>query len=329
MNQQSQVKVVEVERPELKPNHVLVQTRYSMVSPGTEMTAIRSNRDTPSNLGYSASGIAVEVGDNVNHIKPGQRVACYGAPYVNHSEYLLVPKHLVSAVPESVDLRESASAGLGAIAIHAHRQAGLMFGEFAVIIGLGVIGQLIARIAQASAMKVLAVDLFEERREALAEVEGITICSSMEEVQEMVARISGGIGADAVFHCASGRQKELLDASFDWLRDRGKIVIVGDMTMDYTRSQMFRKEANVIISRAGGPGRYDPQYESECQDYPVGYVRWTEGRNIEEYIRLLSEKRIGISSLITREVPVEQVASIYEEYMTSPRNILGAVIAYE
>jgi len=328
VSQKCQVKVIENERPVIQPNYVLMQTRYSMISPGTELTSIRRSGENPSFLGYSASGIAVEVGDQVTNIKVGQQVACYGAPYVNHSEYLLVPKHLTTPVPQQVSLVEASAAGLGAIAIHALRQSGLVFGECAVIVGLGIIGQLIARIAHASALKVIAVDLIEERRNVLQEIQGITICNTIQEVENAVSKVTGNIGADAVFHCASGQQKELLDDSFDWIRDRGKIIIVGDMVMEYSRGQMFKKEADVIISRAGGPGRYDPEYERECRDYPVGYVRWTEGRNMEEYIRLLSENRISVGSLITRQASIIDAAELYRDFTDRPQSILGGVITY-
>ena len=324
----NQVKVIEKECPAIKPNYVLMKTHYSMVSPGTELTSIRRSRETPVSLGYSASGIALEVGENVEHIQAGQKVACYGAPYVNHSEYLLVPKHLITRVPDHVDLVEASAAGLGAIAIHALRQSKLVFGECAVIVGLGIIGQLVARIAEAAALKVVAVDLIEERRRALADVPGIAVCSNMCEVEAAVYERTNGIGADAVFHCAAGLQKQLLDDSFDWLRDRGKIVIVGDMVMEFTRAQMFKKEADVIISRAGGPGRYDKLYEGDGFDYPIGYVRWTEGRNTEEYIRLLSEGKISVRSLISKTQPVLDAAKLYEEFATAPQRILGGVITY-
>lgn len=328
VSQENEVKLVEKARPTLQPNCVLIQTKYSMVSPGTELTSIRRSGETPVSLGYSAAGIAAEVGEQIEHIQPGQQVACYGAPYVSHSEYLLVPKNLVTPVPDHVDLKEASAAGLGAIAIHALRRSGLMFGECAVIVGLGIIGQLVARIAHAAALKVVAVDLIAERRKALQDVPGIAVCSSVKEIPEAVRRLNGSIGADAVFHCAAGRQKDLLDASFDWIRDRGKMVIVGDMVMEFTRSQMFRKEADVIISRAGGPGRYDPGYERDGQDYPIGYVRWTEGRNTAEYIRLLAERRISIRSLISRTVPVHQAAEMYKDFAARPHAMIGGVIAY-
>ncbi|MCU6707319.1 zinc-binding alcohol dehydrogenase [Paenibacillus sp. J5C_2022] len=327
--QHGEVIILEKEQPYVKPNCVLVKTRYSMVSPGTEMTAIRRQAEQPHPLGYSAAGIAVEVGEDVPVLKEGQAVACYGAPYVNHSEYLLVPKHLIVPVPEHVELRSAASAGLGAIAIHALRQSELKFGECAVVVGLGIIGQLIARIAHAAALKVVAIDLLESRRELLQDVEGITICKCIEEVPDAVRQATGGIGADAVLHCAAGRQMELFDSSFDWLRDRGTVVIVGDMTVEYTRAKMFGKEARVLISRAGGPGRYDQQYEQDCVDYPVGYVRWTEGRNIGEYIRLLSERRIEVESLLSKQVPLSRAHELYADYANEPQNILGALIAYE
>lgn len=314
--------------PQIKNNFVLVKTAYSAISPGTELTSLRMMRDQPHPLGYSASGIALEVGENVADIQPGQPVACYGTPYVKHAEFLLVPKHLVVPVPSEVGLDEASTVGLGGIAIHALRQAALQFGETVIIVGLGILGQIMARIAHAACLKVIALDLLPERREALSSVRGITVCSRVEDIAGMVDKMTGSLGADAVLHCAGGHQKELLDQSFDWLVDRGKIVIVGDLYMEYTRARMFAKEAQVIISRAAGPGRYDRQYEYEGCDYPPGYVRWTEGRNLREYIHLLAERRIDIRALFTKRVPMTEAGKLYEAYGSNPQSLIGALLVY-
>lgn len=328
INLKGNVKVADEPQPQVKRNFVLVKAFYSTISPGTELTALRRMPEHPSPLGYSASGIAVSVGEGVAGIEQNQPVACYGGPYVKHAEYLLVPKHLVVPLPNSVPLMEASTVGLGAIAIHALRQADVRFGESVIIVGLGILGQIIARIAHAACARVIAFDILAERREALAGIGNVVICSSMEEIKEKIREISGGKGVDTVIHCAGGKQMELMDESFDWIRDRGKIVIVGDMYMEFTRSKMFLKEAQVLISRAGGPGRYDKAYEHDGCDYPVGYVRWTEERNLEEYIRLLAERRIDVSRLITNRVSMSDAWQVYEQYKNDPGSLLGAVIQY-
>ena len=146
----------------------------------------------------------------------------------------------------------------------------------------------------------------------------------------MEARLTeavGRYGADAVLHCASGPGEQLMNSSMKWIRDRGKIVIVGDLTAEFSRELMFGKEAQVLISRAGGPGRYDAQYERENRDYPIGYARWTEGRNVEEYIRLLAEGRISIKKLITNVYGIDDAAEAYENYR-QPTETIATVIKY-
>lgn len=328
INLKGNVKVADEPQPIVKRNFVLVKSIYSTISPGTELASLRRMPEHPSPLGYSASGIAVSIGEGVAGIEPNQQVACYGGPYVKHAEYLLVPKHLVVPVPANVPLINASTVGLGAIAIHALRQADLRFGESVVIVGLGILGQIMARIAHAACARVIAFDILGERREALSGIGNVVICSSMEEIKEKIRELTGGKGVDTVIHCAGGKQMELLDESFDWIRDRGKIVIVGDMYMEFTRSKMFLKEAQVLISRAGGPGRYDKAYEHDGCDYPVGYVRWTEERNMEEYIRLLAEQRIDVSRLITNQVSLSDAWQVYEQYKNDPGSLLGAVIQY-
>ncbi|WJH36948.1 zinc-binding alcohol dehydrogenase [Paenibacillus sp. CC-CFT747] len=328
INDKGQVKVADEPLPEVKSHYILVKTLYSAISPGTELTSLSRMPENSASLGYSAAGIAVAVGDGVEGIAVNQSVACYGSPYVKHAEYLLVPKHLAVPVPEQVELREASTAGLGAIAIHALRQAQLSFGETVVVVGLGILGQIMARIAGAACARVVAFDLLPERCAAIEGVDGIQVCRTMEELRETVAETTNGKGADSAFHCAAGKQKELLDESFDWLRDRGRIVIVGDMYMEFTRGKMFLKEAQVLISRAAGPGRYDEAYERDGCDYPIGYVRWTEERNLAEYIRLLAERRIDVSGLITNCVSVGEAWQVYEQYRHNPGSLLGAVISY-
>lgn len=329
INHRGNVKVADEPLPQVKNNFVLVKSIYSTISPGTELTALKRMPENPSPLGYSAAGIAISTGDGVIGIEPNQPVACYGGPYVKHAEYLLVPKHLVVPVPAHVPLMEASTVGLGAIAIHALRQANIKFGESIVIVGLGILGQIIARIAHAACVRVIAFDILEKRREALSVTGNIDVCSRTEEIKNKIQEISGSNGVDTVIHCAGGKQMELLDESFDWIRDRGKIVIVGDMYMEFTRSKMFLKEAQVLISRAGGPGRYDEAYEHDGCDYPIGYVRWTEERNLKEYIRLLAEQRIDVSGLITNQVALSDAWQVYEQYKHDPGSLLGAVIKYE
>jgi len=325
--QHGKIIIAEKEKPALLKGHVLIRTTYSAISPGTEMIFVRKASDQLATLGYNAVGVVERVGEGVEHIQVGQLVACYGAPYVHHAEWLAVPANLVAVVPDHVDPQEAAFAGLGAIAIHALRTADLRFGESVVVVGLGILGNLITQIAGAAAYRTVGLDLRGDRVAMLQE-QGFT--HMYQDQAEMEARLTdavGRFGADAVLHCASGPGEHLINSSMRWIRDRGKIVIVGDLTAEFSRELMFGREAQVLVSRAGGPGRYDAQYERENRDYPIGYARWTEGRNVEEYIRLLAEGRISIKKLITNVYPIDDAAEAYENYR-QPTETIATVIQY-
>ncbi|MDQ0338562.1 2-desacetyl-2-hydroxyethyl bacteriochlorophyllide A dehydrogenase [Caldalkalibacillus uzonensis] len=323
-----EIKIMDLPPPVIKDNHVIVKTEYSAVSPGTELMLLRKKHQVPMPLGYSASGLVIETGRNVDHVRIGERVACYGGPYVKHAEYLLVPKNLVVSVPDGVDMKEASMIGLGAIAIHALRQAGLKFGESVVVVGLGILGQLIAQIAHCAAFKVIGYDLLEERCQKLKDCGIDAVGQTLEEVQELVNIKTQHMGVDSVLLCTNGNSEGLIDHALTWIRDRGNVVIVGDLKPVFSRTQMFRKEAEILISRAAGPGRYDPDYETKGFDYPPSFVRWSEGRNMQEYIRLLAEKRINVASLVTHTVSINQLSHIYRSLMDQPQNMLGVLIDF-
>lgn len=327
VTQNGKIIVAEQEQPKLPNGHVLIRTMYSAISPGTEMIFVKQASEQQVNLGYNAIGIVEEVGDGVVHIKTGMLVACYGAPYVHHAEWLAVPANLVAPVPDHVDPKEAAFAGLGAIAIHALRMADLRFGESVIVTGLGILGNLIVQIANSAAYRTVGLDLRSDRVSMLLEQGFSHMYESQEGMESRLTEAVGRFGADAVLHCASGPGEKLINSSLGWIRDRGKIVIVGDLSAEFSRELMFGREAQVLISRAGGPGRYDAQYERENRDYPIGYVRWTEGRNVEEYIRLLAEGQISIKKLITNEYSIDDAALAYENYK-QPTETIATVIKY-
>jgi len=312
-----------VDIPKTIDRHVLVKTTYSGISNGTERLLLSERHETPISLGYSACGTVVEAGAEADHVSPGDLVAVYGAPYVRHAEYVLVPRHLVARVPAGVDPKEAAFVGLGAIAIHALRQARLQFGERVAIVGMGILGQIMAQIANAAAYDTVAYDLQEERCELFRSMCGGKAAATPEALAPLV-----GAGFDAVLLAANGKNEGLIDNALDWIRDKGRVVIVGDLEMKFSREKMFRKEADILISRAGGPGRYDAGYERGGTDYPSGFVRWTEGRNMGEYLRLLETKRISVAPLVTEEVSLGELDRAFEA-LFSPRNsTLGTLISY-
>ncbi|MDC3412172.1 zinc-binding alcohol dehydrogenase [Aquibacillus sp. 3ASR75-11] len=325
--QQKRAHIVEDDIPIVKDSYILVKTMYSAISAGTEVTILENSKDTGINMGYSAMGVVEECGSGITDVQKGDLVACYGAPYVHHQEYLLVPKTLYAKVPNHVKPQEASLAGLGAIAIHALRIADLQFGETAVVIGLGVLGQMIAKIANAAAYNVIACDLSKERTNMLDEP-NIKSFTSIEEMENEIQHSTNGQGADAVLLCTSGKRSQLTHESLKWIRNKGKVVIVGDIEPDFPRNLMFAKEAQLFISRAGGPGRYDNVYEQHAIDYPYGFIRWTEGRNIAEYIRLVSEKRINVKPFITEEVDFSDAPGAYEELQNKQSTTLTKLINY-
>ncbi|USK26417.1 zinc-binding alcohol dehydrogenase [Bacillus sp. CMF21] len=324
-----QIQLLHVEKPEDVPKtSLLIRTLYSVISPGTEISALKLSTDRCIYLGYSAVGIVEKCGDHNSGFKEGDLVACYGAPYVRHAEYLLVPHTLCGKVPDHVKPEEAALSGLGAIAIHALRVAELQFGDKAVVAGLGIIGQLIAQIADAAAYEVYAYDLSLKRTEMFCSRPNITCFTDHKKMEEELKKDGYGHGADAVLLCAGGKQSPLTAQSLKWIRDKGKVVIVGDIEPNFPRSDMFAKEAQIRISRAGGPGRYDPKYEREASDYPIGFVRWTEGRNIDEFLRLLKDKRIDVSEYVKEVVHIDQILTAYESLLDKQSSVLTKVIQY-
>lgn len=316
--------ITDIPVPEITETSVLVQTEYSVLSPGTELMVMRQNKNVF--LGYSGTGIVKEVGSGVDHIQVGQRIACYGVS--THAEYFLANKHHVSVVPNDVDPQEAAFAGIASIAIQALRQADLRFGETVVVLGLGLLGQMVAQIAQASSYRVAAIDLMEERCR-MAEQAGVTgVCRSANEVKELVGRLTDRAGADCVIICASSKSHRLIDQGLEWIRDRGKIVILGDTNTEFDRNALFHKEAQITISRAGGPGRYDPSYEQEGRDYPYGYVRWTLNRNLGEFVRLLAEGKLNLKPLISGIFKLEDIDQAYRTTSELPQSSMGNVIRF-
>lgn len=305
-------------------HQLLVRTEYSAISSGTESMVLRGSNDGI-RLGYNSCGIVVERGDGANDFEIGQRIACYGIE--THAQYHLVSKYLAAPLPDHVDGEEAAFIGLGTIAIHALRQADLRFGETVVICGLGMLGQIAAQVAHAAAFRVIAFDRLAERCRMLTEiVPDVTVCSSAEEVASTLAGAQWQ--ADSVLLCAGGGGDDLLDQGIGWLRDRGNIVIVGVPNTSFQRSSLFRKEAQIRISRAGGPGRYDTGYEVDGYDYPIGYVRWTEGRNVQEFVRLLASGRISLRPLIRHRFPFQDISEAYRLCLDSPEETMGMIIQY-
>ncbi|WP_408007816.1 zinc-binding alcohol dehydrogenase [Pseudalkalibacillus sp. A8] len=322
------VQLIELEVPKMIQGHVLIETEYSAISPGTECLAIESSENRSLHLGYSAVGKIIDKSDEIDTFQLEDRVACYGAPYVKHAKYLLVPKNLCAPVPDGVDSKEAALCGLGAIAIHALRKSDIKFGETVLVAGLGVLGQIIAQIGEAAAYQIIGFDLLEERSRTLAQFTNISSFHDLNGLSLYIEQVTQKKGVDHAVLCANGKNSTLIDDSLDLICDRGRINIVGDLEMHFSRSKLFAKEAEVFISRAGGPGRYDAVYERDGIDYPYGYVRWTEGRNIMEYIRLLRTGKIQMSPYTKDIIELADVTDAYREIQDKRTPALTKLIRF-
>ena len=345
-----EIAIHEIPVPELLPCGILVQTHFSVISSGTERTKIetgeksllgkararpdlvrqvidfaRSNGiraayqkvqtrlDTLSPIGYSCSGTVLEVGKDVIGLRPGDRVACAGAGYANHSEVNFIPRNLAVRVPDGVALEHAAITTIGAIAIQGLRQAQISFGETVVVIGVGLIGILTVQLAKAAGCRVLAVDVDEGRvKHALSSGAQAGFLAGDPRLPELVAGFSR-MGADAALITAATHSSQPLELSTKLLRDRGRIVIVGDVGLDVPRTLLYSKELSVTLSRSCGPGRYDSTYEEGGIDYPIGYVRWTEQRNMEAFVDYLSTGEVDVTSLLEQQRPLEEAPQAYDE----------------
>jgi predicted dehydrogenase/threonine dehydrogenase-like Zn-dependent dehydrogenase len=277
--------------------------------------------------GYSCAGCVLEVSEQISDVQVGDRVACAGS---SHAEIVYAPQNLFVPVPQGVSDAEAAFVALGSIALHSVRQARLTCGETAVVMGLGVIGQLVEQLARAAGARTIVADLVRGRREMARQLGAhLVLDPTADDLEGQVIAFSDGYGADAVILCVGGDSPEPIEQALRLVRDRGRLVVVGTPRMDIPRSLFYRKEVELYIARSYGPGRYDPEYEEEGRDYPIGYVRWTERRNMAEFLRLVSEQRVKVSPLITHRFAFEQAPQAYQAAVSDSETTLGIVLTRE
>ncbi len=357
------IEVREVPVPSTYDSFVLVRTVSSVISAGTEKTkidmgkksllqkaksrpdlvrqvlqkiktdglkktlqTINTRLDAPSALGYSLAGTVVAVGDLVEGIMPGDRVACAGAGFANHAEFVAVPKNLVARVPEKVTLEEAAFTTVGAVALQGIRLATPIMGETFLVIGLGLLGQLTTQLLKANGCQVIGMDLDPTLVERIENYDALGVEGDVEQV---CATNSSGAGVDGVIICAGTDSNEPIELAGRVTREKGRVVVVGAVGMNIPRTEYFKKEINLVISRSYGPGRYDPTYEEGGVDYPLGYVRFTEKRNLETFLSLVAEGKVCVSKLITHRFELYDAAKAYklvEGEKTEP--YLGIVLNY-
>lgn len=363
----SGVVVEDVPAPLLDDDAVLVEVAYSLISVGTEMASlehsgkslaaqavehpqrvlklleylrqqglqktialVQSQLDAGQATGYSCSGTVMQVGKHVRDIHPGMPVACAGAGIANHAEIVLVPRNLVVKVPEGCDLADAASVTLGAIAMQGVRRADPRLGEIVAVIGLGLIGQITIQLLKAAGCRVIGVEV-DPRRLELARTLGLDVglSASGDDVPAGVRQATAGRGADSTIITAASHSDAIVQQAMEITRKKGRVVVVGAVGLGLQRSPFYEKEIDFLISSSYGPGRYDPNYEKKGLDYPYAYVRWTENRNMEEYLRLVADGRVNVKALIERQVDVSQAPAAYAELGTSKEKPLGVLLVYQ
>jgi predicted dehydrogenase/threonine dehydrogenase-like Zn-dependent dehydrogenase len=361
--------VIDSPAPVCRPGGVLVQSLFSLISTGTEMMKVaeakmsmvgkararpdqvRKVLDTVSQqgavatykkvmnrldsytpLGYSLCGVVTEVGQGAEEFKVGQVVAAAGNEYALHAEYNWIPVNLCASVPDGVSPEHAAFATVGSIAMHGVRRAEVQLGDTACVIGLGLVGQLVVRLLIASGVRVIGLDVIEERCQ-LAEQAGAVLCAApsddgMDAVQRALDEISGGLGADHIFLAAGGSSNGPVETAARLARDRARVVDIGKTKLDLPWNAYYDKELDVRFSRSYGPGRYDERYELEGIDYPIGYVRWTERRNLECFLDLIARKEIEVETLVSGVFPLENASTVYADLSAGSLKAVGVLLEY-
>ncbi len=293
----------------------------------TTYDAAMNKLDQPLQLGYASAGTIIEAGPGLRGFKAGERVACGGGGYAVHAEFASIPQNLMVSIPDEVDFEAAAFTTIGAIAMQGFRLADVQVGARVGVIGLGLLGMLASAISQAAGCQVLGIDLDSARIERSSQM-GTHMAVKPSQAHEASDTFSKGHGLDAVLICADTASNETIELAGNIARDRARVIVVGAVGMDIPRKTYFEKELELIVSRSYGPGRYDPNYEEKARDYPIGYVRWTEGRNMEAFIDLLAQKKIDVNPLITHRIPIEEGERAYR-VITGEEPHLGVLLTYE
>ena len=362
-----QIEIAEVPAPHVLPGCVLVRIAASLVSAGTErassefasksllqkaksrpdlvrevvnkvrrdgvlsaLSAVRSRLDQPLALGYSSAGTVIEVGEGLSDLRVGDRVACAGANYAVHAEFACMPRMLVARIPSAnVDFESAAFTTLGAVAIHGVRTAEAKLGDVVAVIGLGLLGQLTLQVLKAAGCRVIGMDIMQERAELAAKMGALAVTTSEAEFRDLCIKHSAGHGADSVLITAETASSGPVNLASQIARDRGLVVAVGTVGMQLERKLYYEKELDFRVSRSYGPGRYDAAFEQKGRDYPIGYVRWSETRNMDAFLQLLADGKLNLQPLITHSFEIASATAAYELITGEARQpYLGVLIRY-
>jgi len=289
---------------------------------------IEEKRNESRPTGYSAAGIVVEVGSDIKDIAAGDRVACAGGGYAVHAEFIRVPRNLCVPISDATDWAGASTVTLGAIALQGVRRAEPTLGETFVVIGLGILGQLTLQLLRTNGCRTIGIDIDNDRLE-LARKLGMDIgLDAGDSDLEQVARLTDGLGADGAIITAATASDAVVSQAFKVCRKKGRVVLVGDVGLNLSREDFYAKEIDFRISTSYGPGRYDTRYEEQGFDYPAAYVRWTENRNMAEYLRLVAEQEISLEALISARFPVDEATQAYASLNTSTSKPLMVLLTY-
>lgn len=358
------LKVQEVPVPSVQPGGLLVANRASLISAGTEKATVHlaqknlvgkamerpdlvrkvlgkiqkegitgtlrmvfDRLETPAALGYSCAGTLIDYGKGISGFSIGDRVACAGQNYASHAEVVMVPKNLCVKIPDEVAFEEAAFVTLGAIALQGVRQTEARLGERIAVIGLGLLGQLTVQLLKAAGCSVLVSDL-DPAKLTLAKKLGADAVAGSKDLLDAAADFTEGYGVDAVLLTASTKENGPIEIAGAIARRKGRVVVVGAVGMNVPREPYYKKELELRLSTSYGPGRYDQEYEEKGRDYPYGYVRWTERRNMEAFLLLLQQKKIDVKSLMTHRFPIHEGEEAYRVMMEGSEPYLGIVVTY-
>lgn len=310
-----------------------VMATMAQQGPVATYKKVLNRLDSYTPLGYSLAGVVVEVGEGVTAFKVGQRVACGGNQFAFHAEYNWVPVTMCVPLPDHVSAEHAAFATVGAIAMQGFRQAEAVLGETACVIGLGLVGQILVQILRAAGVEVVGIDVAQERC-AIALKGGAAACGvpdddpSFDKLKATLASLSGGMGADHIFLTAGGASNQPVELAAELARDRARIVDIGKCKLDLPWNDYYEKELDVRFSRSYGPGRYDPNYEERGIDYPIGYVRWTENRNMACIIDLLARNQLDFDAITSDVIAFEEAVPTYEKINKGELQGLGVLFEY-
>ena len=343
------LQVDEVPPPALRPGGILVRVHRSLISLGTERAVIalankgpigkaldrpdlfrkvlnkarnegywstykivRNLISSPIPLGYSCAGEVIAVGTEAAEFRIGDRVACAGLNFANHAEVDYVPRNLAAKIPDAVPYDEACFVTVGAIAMQGVRLAKLELGETVVVMGLGLVGQTAAQLARCAGATVVATDLDPAKVALAVQLDAHRAIGDPAALAATVAALTNGVGADAVLICAATKSDDPIRQAAELSRLKGRVVVVGDVGMQLERRPYFEKELTLTVSRSYGPGRYDPAYEERGIDYPLPYVRWTEGRNMQSFLELQARKAVSVAKLITHRFTIDEAETAYQ-----------------